>query len=1174
MARIMKTMDGNTAAAHVSYAFTDVAAIYPITPSSNMAEVTDAWAAQGRKNIFGHEVQVTEMQSEAGAAGTVHGSLAAGALTTTFTASQGLLLMIPNMYKMAGELLPCVLNVSARALATHALSIFGDHSDVYACRQTGFALLCSSNVQEVMDLGAVAHLSAIKGRVPFLHFFDGFRTSHEIQKIEAWDYEDLKGLADMDAISAFRSRALNPEHPVLRGTAQNPDVFFQAKEASNTYYDAIPGIVEDYMNKVNEKIGTDYKLFNYYGAADAEHVIVAMGSVCDTIDETIDYMVAAGAKVGVIKVRLYRPFSAKHLIDVIPDTVKNISVLDRTKEPGSLGEPLYLDVVAALKDTKFHNIPVSTGRYGLGSKDTTPAQIIAVYKNTEKKKFTIGINDDVTHLSLDVTENPNTTPESTISCKFWGLGADGTVGANKNSIKIIGDHTDMYAQAYFDYDSKKSGGVTISHLRFGKDPIKATYLISKANFVACHNPSYVRKYNMVQDLKKGGTFLLNCGWTMEEIEEHLPGQVKAYIANNDIKFYTIDGFSIGKEIGLGGRINTVLQSAFFKLANIIPVEDAVKFMKDAATKSYSKKGEAVVKMNHDAIDKGLEGLRKIEIPASWADAAKESLAVTATGTRKDLVDYVNNIQNPINAQDGNNLPVSAFVDYADGTVPTGSAAFEKRGIAVDVPSWNPDNCIQCNFCSYVCPHASIRPVAMTEEQAANVPEGSLTLPLNGMPGYQFSISVSAYDCQGCGSCANVCPGKKGEKALVMKPIETQYESQKLFDYGVEIGYPEEVSAKFKETTVKGSQFKKPLLEFSGACAGCGETPYAKLATQLFGDRMYIANATGCSSIWGGSAPSTPYTVGKDGRGPAWANSLFEDNAEFGYGMALAQKALRGRLISSVEAIAKVTDNEEVKAACEQYLATKESSSLNAQPSKDLLAALDKVEYSEDKANIIANKDFLSKKSQWIFGGDGWAYDIGFGGLDHVIASGEDVNILIFDTEVYSNTGGQASKATPTGAIAQFAAAGKDVKKKDLAAIAMSYGYVYVAQIAQGADYNQTMKAFVEAESYPGPSVIIAYAPCINHGIKGGMKGAQTEEKRAVQAGYWHLFRFDPRLEQQGKNPFQLDSKAPTADYQEFLHSEVRYSSLARSNPERAAALFEKAEKNAKAKYEKLVKLAE
>lgn len=1174
MARQMKTMDGNTAAAHVSYAFTDVAAIYPITPSSNMAEATDAWAAQGRKNIFGHEVQVTEMQSEAGAAGTVHGSLTAGALTTTFTASQGLLLMIPNMYKMAGELLPCVINVSARAIATHALSIFGDHSDIYACRQTGFAMLCSSNVQEVMDLGAVAHLAAIKGRVPFVHFFDGFRTSHEIQKIESWEYEDLKDLADMDAINAFRRRALNPEHPVVRGTAQNPDIFFQAREASNHYYDAVPALVEDYMGKINEKLGTDYKLFNYYGAADAEQVIVAMGSVCDTIDETIDYLLAAGAKVGVVKVRLYRPFSAKHLIDVMPKTVKHISVLDRTKEPGAIGEPLYLDVVAALRDTQFHNVPVYSGRYGLGSKDTTPAQIIAVYKNTEKKKFTIGIIDDVTNLSLEIKENPNTTPESTISCKFWGLGADGTVGANKNSIKIIGDHTDMYAQAYFDYDSKKSGGVTISHLRFGKDPIKATYLISQANFVACHNPAYIRKYNMVQDLKKGGTFLLNSGWTMEEIEEHLPGQVKEYIANNDINFYTIDGFSIGKEIGLGGRINTVLQAAFFKLANIIPVEDAVKFMKDAATKSYGSKGEAIVKMNHDAIDRGIEGLHKVEVPAHWATATKESLAVTADGSRPALVNYVNSIQNAVNAQDGNNLPVSTFVEYADGTVPTGSAAFEKRGIAVEVPRWNPDNCIQCNFCSYVCPHASIRPVAMTEEQAANAPEETNAIPLTGLPGFKFAISVSTLDCQGCGSCANVCPGKKGEKALIMEPIETRYEYQKVFDYGIEIGYPEEVTAKFKPTTVKGSQFQKPLLEFSGACAGCGETPYAKLATQLFGDRMYIANATGCSSIWGGSAPSTPYTVNRQGQGPAWANSLFEDNAEFGYGMALAQKALRGRLISSAEAIAKVTGDEDLKAACEEYLATKDSSSLNGPATKELLAKLeDSSEDGYDKDNILLNKDFLSKKSQWIFGGDGWAYDIGFGGLDHVIASGEDVNILIFDTEVYSNTGGQSSKATPTGAIAQFAAAGKEVKKKDLAAIAMSYGYVYVAQIAQGADYNQTMKAFVEAESYPGPSVIIAYAPCINHGIKGGMKNAQTEEKRAVQSGYWHLFRFDPRLELAGKNPFQLDSKAPTADYQEFLQGEVRYSSLMRSNPERAKELFERAEAHAKAKYAKLARLA-
>jgi pyruvate-ferredoxin/flavodoxin oxidoreductase len=1175
MARKMKTMDGNTAAAHVSYAFTDVAAIYPITPSSNMAEVTDAWSAQGRKNIFGHEVQVTEMQSEAGAAGTVHGSLSAGALTTTFTASQGLLLMIPNMYKIAGELLPCVIDVSARALASHALSIFGDHSDVYACRQTGFAMLCSSNVQEVMDLGAVAHLSTLTGRVPFIHFFDGFRTSHELQKIQTWEYEDLKEMCDMDAVNAFRRRSNNPEHPVTRGTAQNPDIFFQAREASNSYYNAIPAIVEDYMNKVNSKIGTDYKLFNYYGAADAENVIIAMGSVCDCIDETIDYMLAAGAKVGVIKVRLYRPFSAKHLLDAIPATVKQITVLDRTKEPGAIGEPLYLDVLASIKDTQFNNTPVLSGRYGLGSKDTTPAHIIAVYKNTEKKKFTLGIVDDVTNLSLEITENPNTTPESTISCKFWGLGADGTVGANKNSIKIIGDHTDMYAQAYFDYDSKKSGGVTISHLRFGKDPIKATYLINKANFVACHNPSYVRKYNMVQDLKDGGSFLLNCGWTMEEIEEHLPGQVKRYMAKHDIKFYIIDGLKIGKEIGLGGRINTILQAAFFKLANIIPVDDAVKFMKDAATYSYSKKGDAIVKMNHDAIERGITDAVEIKVPASWADATDENLASTASGSRADVVDYVNSIQNNINAQNGNNLPVSAFVDYADGTAPLGSSAFEKRGIAADVPSWNPDNCIQCNFCSYVCPHASIRPVAMTEEQAANAPAGSLNMDLTGMPGFKFAMSVSALDCQGCGSCANVCPGKKGEKALIMKSLDSQLDSQKLFDYGVEIGYPDEVVAKFKETTVKGSQFKKPLLEFSGACAGCGETPYAKLVTQLFGDRMYIANATGCSSIWGGSSPSTPYTVNKDGQGPAWANSLFEDNAEFGYGMALAQKALRGRLLSSAEALSAVAEKAELKDACDKYLTTKDSSFENASAAKELVAALEGCKCDNaDRENILTNKDFLSKKSQWIFGGDGWAYDIGFGGLDHVIASGQDVNILVFDTEVYSNTGGQASKATPIGAIAQFAAAGKEGTKKDLAAIAMSYGHVYVAQIAQGADYNQCVKAIVEAENYPGPSLVIAYAPCINHGIKGGMKGAQTEEKRAVQAGYWHLFRFDPRLEEAGKNPFQLDSKAPTADYQEFIGSEVRYSSLARSNPERAKVLFDKSEVNAKAKYARLVKLAE
>mgnify|MGYP003252132958 FL=1 len=1170
MARKMKTMDGNTAAAHVSYAFTDVAAIYPITPSSPMADYTDLWATQGRKNIFGHSVVLSEMQSEAGAAGAVHGSLAAGALTTTYTASQGLLLMIPNMYKMAGELLPGVINVSARTLASHALSIFGDHQDIYACRQTGYAMLCSSSVQETMDLGAVAHLTAIKGRVPFVHFFDGFRTSHEIQKIEAWDYEDLKEMCDMDAVDAFRRRALNPEHPVTRGTAQNPDVFFQAREASNTYYDAVPELTQQYMDKVNEKIGTDYKLFNYYGAADAEHIIIAMGSVCETIDETIDYMMAAGAKVGVVKVRLYRPFSAKHLIDAIPDTVKQISVLDRTKEPGAIGEPLYVDVVTALKDTKFHDVPVFGGRYGLSSKDTTPAQIIAVYKNTEKKQFTIGIVDDVTNLSLDITENPNTTPESTISCKFWGLGADGTVGANKNSIKIIGDHTDMYAQAYFDYDSKKSGGVTISHLRFGKEKIKATYLIDKANFVACHCPAYVNKYNMVQDLKDGGTFLLNCSWSPEEIEQHLPGQVKAYIAKHNIKFYTIDGIQIGKEVGLGGRINTILQAAFFKLAEIIPTEEAVKFMKDAATATYSKKGDEIVRMNHEAIDRGITGVVEFEVPESWANAEAEEIIVKAEGNRNDVVDYVNSIQNKINSQQGNSLPVSAFVDYVDGTAPAGSAAFEKRGIAVDVPEWNKDNCIQCNFCSYVCPHAVIRPVPMTEEQAANAPEGAPMLDMTGVPGHKFAISVSVLDCTGCGACVNICPGKKGEKALAFKPIETMLDQQKMFDFGVQQEVPTAVTEKFKETTVKGSQFKKPLLEFSGACAGCGETPYAKLVTQLFGDRMYIANATGCSSIWGGSSPSTPYTVNADGQGPAWANSLFEDNAEFGYGMALAQKAMRTRLISSVEALSKVVDKEDVKAACEKYLETKNHSGANAVASKELIKALEACDCDNaDREAILRDKDFLSKKSQWIFGGDGWAYDIGFGGLDHVIASGENVNILVFDTEVYSNTGGQSSKATPTGAIAQFAANGKDARKKDLAAIAMSYGNVYVAQIAQGADFNQCLKAFIEAENYDGPSIIIAYSPCISHGIKGGMMGAQNEEKRAVQAGYWHLFRFDPRLADEGKNPFQLDSKAPTADYKEFINSEVRYNRLYRSYPERAEQLFDKAAKDAKEKYEQL-----
>ncbi len=1175
MERKMKTMDGNTAAAHVSYAFTDVAAIYPITPSSPMADYTDMWATQGRKNIFGHEVVLSEMQSEGGAAGAVHGSLQAGALTTTYTASQGLLLMIPNMYKISGELLPGVINVTARALASHALSIFGDHSDIYACRQTGFAMLCSSSVQEVMDLGAVAHLAAIKGRVPFMHFFDGFRTSHEIQKIAIWDYDDLKDMCDMDAVDAFRKRALNPNHPVQRGTAQNPDVFFQAREASNQYYNALPDVVEEYMNKVNEKIGTDYKLFNYYGAPDAEKVIIAMGSVCETIDETIDYLLKAGEKVGVVKVRLYRPFSAKHLIDAIPDTCKRIAVLDRTKEPGALGEPLYLDVVAALKDSKFHNVPISSGRYGLGSKDTTPADVIAVYKNEDKKNFTIGIIDDVTNLSLDRTENPNTTPESTISCKFWGLGADGTVGANKNSIKIIGDHTDMYAQAYFDYDSKKSGGVTISHLRFGKDPIKSTYLINKANFVACHMPAYIRKYNMVQDLKDNGTFLLNCSWNMEEIEKHLPGQVKKYMFEHNINFYTIDGFKLGKEIGLGGRINTILQSAFFKLAEIIPAEEAIQYMKDAATATYSKKGDDIVRMNHEAIEAGAKNVNKIEIPASWANATDEVLGVDVTGDREDVVRYTNSIQKAINSQTGNELPVSAFVEYADGTLPSGSAAYEKRGVAIDVPEWNPDNCIQCNFCSYVCPHACIRPVAMDDAQAANAPEGK-TMDLTGIQGYKFAMSVSVLDCTGCGSCVNVCPGKKGEKALAMANMESQLPAQKMFDYGITLDTPVAVSEKFKETTVKGSQFKQPLLEFSGACAGCGETPYAKLMTQLFGDRMYIANATGCSSIWGGSSPASPYTVNSKGQGPAWANSLFEDNAEYGFGMSLAQTALRNRVEDAAKELAGQVSDNTVKVALEKYLAAKDATSAqSAIATNEMIAALEGCGCDNElKSYILNNKDFASKKSQWILGGDGWAYDIGFGGVDHVLASNKNVNILVFDTEVYSNTGGQSSKATPTGAIAQFAAAGKEVKKKDLAAIAMSYGYVYVAQIAQGADYNQCIKAFVEAESYDGPSLIIAYAPCINHGIKGGMKGAQTEEKRAVQAGYWHLFRFDPRLEEQGKNPFQLDSKAPTMDYQEFIQGEVRYNRLSRTNPERAKELFEKAAKDAKAKYEALVKKAE
>ena len=1180
MARKMKTMDGNTAVAHVSYAFTDVAAIYPITPSSVMADLTDKFSAQGAKNLFGREVQVTEMQSEGGAAGAVHGSLAAGALTTTYTASQGLLLMIPNMYKMAGELLPGVIHVSARALTSHALSIFGDHSDIYACRQTGYAMLCSNNPQECMDLAAVAHLAAIKGRVPFLHFFDGFRTSHEVQKIEEWDYEDLADMLDWDAVEAFRRRSLNPEHPVTRGTAQNDDIFFQAREACNKYYDAVPEVVVEYMNKVNAKIGTNYKPFNYYGAEDAEHVIVAMGSVCDCIEEVVDYLNAAGEKVGLLKVHLYRPFVADYMLSELPKTVKTISVLDRTKEPGSIGEPLYLDVLAAINGSDFAGVKVFTGRYGLGSKDTTPGDIIAVYRNAQndvpKKRFTIGIVDDVTNLSLDIVENPDTTPAGTQSCKFWGLGADGTVGANKNSIKIIGDNTDMYAQGYFAYDSKKSGGLTVSHLRFGDTPIKSTYYISKADFVACHNPSYIDKYDIVDDLKEGGSFLLNCPWDVEELSKRLPGKMKKILAERNINFYTIDGIKIGKEIGLGGRINTVLQSAFFKIADIIPAEKAKELMKAAAKKSYMKKGQAIVDMNYAAIDRGMEDLKKVEIPADWADCTDDAAADKIDG-QGALVDYVNRVLKPVNAYKGNKLPVSAFMENVDGTAPNGSSAYEKRGIAVDVPEWHSENCIQCNRCSIVCPHAVIRPAAMTDEEVSAAPMDTNAIPMIGLKDLKFVMTVSTLDCTGCGACAQVCPGKKGEKALVMKPFDSQLPKQDIFNYALTLEDKPEVAEKFKYSTVKGSQFRQPLLEFSGACAGCGETPYAKLVTQLFGDRMFIANATGCSSIWGASAPATPYTRNKKGYGPAWQNSLFEDNAEFGFGMALGQKAIRNRLAEYVENIQKDTDSADLKAACQSYLDTFTDSTSNRPATDALIAELEKNTEDAKTGELIKktliDKDELAKKSMWILGGDGWAYDIGFGGLDHVIASGENVNILVFDTEVYSNTGGQASKATPVGSVAQFAAAGKAVKKKDLAAIAMSYGYVYVAQCAMGADNNQVLKAMVEAESYNGPSLIICYAPCINHGIKGGMGIAQIEEKKAVDAGYWNIFRYDPRLADEGKNPFMLDCKAPSASYRDFIMGEVRYNSLTRSFPERAEELFTEAEKLAEEKYAHLEKLA-
>ena len=1174
MARKMKTMDGNQAAAHASYAFSEVAAIFPITPSSVMPEHVDEWATEGRQNILGETVQVTEMQSEAGAAGAVHGALAAGALTTTFTASQGLLLMIPDIYKIAGEQLPGVFDVSARAVATHALSIFGDHSDVMACRQTGAALLCESSVQEVMDLTPVAHLAALKGRLPFINFFDGFRTSHEIQKIEEWDYEDLKDMVDWEYIDAFRKNALNPNHPVERGSAQNPDIFFQAREACNPYYDALPAIVQEYMDKVNKKIGTNYALFNYYGAQDAEHVIVAMGSVNETIEETIDYLAEkTGAKLGLIKVRLYRPFATDAFLKAIPKTVKTISVLDRTKEPGSIGEPLYLDVVAALSDSEFKDVTVLSGRYGLGSKDTTPAQIVAVYNNKDKKRFTIGINDDVTHLSLEVGPSIVTTPAGTVNCKFWGLGADGTVGANKNSIKIIGDNTDKYAQAYFDYDSKKSGGVTMSHLRFGDKPIKSTYLIKRADFVACHNPSYMTKFNMVQELVDGGTFLLNCTWSKDEVEKHIPGQVKKYMAEHNIKFYVINGVKIGIETGMGPtRINTILQSAFFTLTGIIPKEQANKLMKDAAEKTYGRKGEDVVKKNWAAIDAGANAFEEVEVKKEWANCADEGLEFkTKTEGRKDILDFVNNVQNHVSAQEGNNLPVSAFTSYVDGSTPVGTAAYEKRGIAVNVPAWNPDNCIQCNFCSYVCPHAAIRAFAYTEDEAAKAPEADQQKAMNGMPNYKFGIKVSVMDCVGCGSCANVCPGMKGEKALVMSPIEDNLDRQKYFDYAVKLPEKEEVIAKFKETTVKGSQFKKPLFEFSGACPGCGETPYAKLITQLFGERMYISNATGCSSIWGNSSPSTPYTVNAKGQGPAWDNSLFEDNAEFGYGMLLAQNAIRNRLKKQVEKLVEDNKDSAVVEAAKEYLDTFAVGATNGTATEKLVAALEG-KTDEVAKDLLKNKDFLGKKSQWIFGGDGWAYDIGFGGLDHVLASGKDINVMVFDTEVYSNTGGQSSKSTPTGAVAQFAAGGKETKKKDLAGIAMSYGYVYVAHIAMGADMAQTVKAISEAEAYPGPSLIIAYSPCINHGIKKGMAKAQTEEKLAVEAGYWNNFRFNPLG---GDKKFSLDSKEPKFEsYQEFLQGEVRYLSLALKNPERAKALDETNEKEARERYEKLKRWVE
>ncbi|MCQ2478036.1 MAG: pyruvate:ferredoxin (flavodoxin) oxidoreductase [Clostridia bacterium] len=1176
MSRKFKTMDGNNAAAHVAYAFTEVAGIYPITPSSPMADYVDQWSAQGLKNIFGTQVNVVEMQSEAGASGTVHGSLAAGALTTTFTASQGLLLMIPNMYKIAGELLPCVFHVSARCVASHALNIFGDHSDVYACRQTGFAMLAETNPQEVMDLAAVAHLAAIKGRVPFINFFDGFRTSHEIQKIQVWDYEDLKEMCDMDAVNAFRKRALNPERPVMRGSHGTDDVSFQNREACNKYYEAVPGIVEEYMDKVNKKLGTDYKLFNYYGAPDAEKVIIAMGSICDVAEEVIDYMMAKGEKVGLVKVRLYRPFSAEKLVEAIPATVKKIAVLDRTKEPGSLGEPLYMDVVGALAATGRKIDTVIGGRYGLGSKDTPPASVFAVYeelgKDAPKAHFTMGIVDDVTGLSLEEKEAPNTAAEGTIECKFWGLGGDGTVGANKDSIKIIGDHTDKYVQAYFQYDSKKTGGITISHLRFGDKPIKSPYYINKADFVACHNPSYVIKgYKMVNDVKPGGVFLINCQWNADELEKHLTAEAKRYIAKNNINLYTVNAIDLAAQIGLGKRTNTVLQSAFFSLSKVLPEAEAIGYMKEKAQK-FMKKGKEIVEMNEKAIDAGATAYVKIDVPASWADAADDNKNTANKGASK-LETMVNDIMKPIGLMNGYELPVSAFTEHADGTFEQGASAFEKRGVAVMVPEWNNTTCIGCNKCAFVCPHATIRPYALSAEEKNAAPANIKIAEKEKLvtaKGYSYAMAVSPLDCMGCGVCVGVCP----TASLTMVAQESQLEEQKVFDYCV--ANVTEKADVASDANVISSQFKKPLLEFSGSCAGCAETSYARLITQLFGDRMYISNATGCSSIWGGPAATSPYTTNKEGHGPAWANSLFEDNAEHGYGMYLGQNAIRNRLIDDAKAI-MVSDKakDTVKAAAAEYVNTVDDGNKNGDAAKALVSAINEAgPCCELCKDIVDNAEYLSKKSVWIFGGDGWAYDIGFGGVDHVLASGNNVNIMVFDTEVYSNTGGQASKASNIGQVAQFAAAGKAIAKKSLAEIAMSYGYIYVAQIAMGADQNQTLKAIKEAEAYNGPSLIIGYAPCEMHSIKGGMVNCQKEMKRAVDCGYWDLFRYNPALKAEGKNPFSLDSKPATTDYKEFILGEARYSSLTRSFPERAEQLFDKAAETAKARRAHLEKLVE